>query len=165
MEVERELNSRSRLCGYVGVGVVKDPLESWVFYMYEICVLAYAHIETMFGVFFFFLFFPTSSWIIVNKKWWNIRFNSEGQLHSTPHLNKKFLSTKSSWDFEGGLDIIKTNWVCPENRFAAKSTGCDAIYYWKSDIPSNMLNLKNNATYATNFLRPSTLLLCKKIIC
>ena len=83
----------------------------------------------------------------------------------TPHLKEKFLSTKSSCDFEGGLDTIKPNWFCPENRFAAKSTGCGAIYCWKNDIPSNMSNLKNNAMYYTNFLRPSTLLLCKKIIC
>ena len=27
----------------------------------------------------------------------------------TPHLNEKFLSTNSPWDFEGGLDTIKTN--------------------------------------------------------
>ena len=27
----------------------------------------------------------------------------------TPHLNVKFLSTKSSWDFEGSLDTIKPN--------------------------------------------------------
>ena len=72
--------------------------------------------------------------------------NLNQKLDITPHLNEKFLSTKSSWDFEGGLDTIKPNWVCPENRFAAKSTGCGAIYCWKNDIPSNMLNLKNNAT-------------------
>ena len=38
-------------------------------------------------------------------------------------------------------------------------------YCWKKDIPSNLLNQKNNNTYWTNFLRPSTLLLCKKIFC
>ena len=36
----------------------------------------------------------------------------------TPHLNEKFLTTKSSWDFESDLDTIKPNWVCPENRFS-----------------------------------------------
>ena len=44
-------------------------------------------------------------------------------------------------------------------------TGCGAIYCWKNGIPSNVSNQKNNATHHTNFLRPSTLLLCKKIIC
>ena len=67
-------------------------------------------------------------------------------VQTTPHLNKKNFVNKFSWDFEGGLDTIKLNWVCPENRFAAKSTGCGAIYCWKNDIPSNMSNLKNNAT-------------------
>ena len=37
-------------------------------------------------------------------------------------------------------------------------------YCWKNDIPSNVWNQTNNTTYWTNFLRPSTLLLCKKII-
>ena len=41
-------------------------------------------------------------------------------------------------------------------------TGCGAIYYWKNGIPSNVSNQKNNAMHCTNFLRPSTLLLCKK---
>ena len=86
-------------------------------------------------------------------------------LPHTPQLNEKYLSTNSPWDFAGGLVTIKPNWVCPENRFAAKSTWCGAIYWWKNDIPSNMLNQKTNATYFTNFLRPSTLLLCKKVIC
>ena len=29
--------------------------------------------------------------------------------YNTPQLNEKFLSKKSSWDFEGGLDTIKPN--------------------------------------------------------
>ena len=36
---------------------------------------------------------------------------------------------------------------------------------WKNHIPPNLSNQKNNITYWTNFLRPSTLLLYKKIIC
>ena len=38
-------------------------------------------------------------------------------------------------------------------------------YCWKNDISSNVSNQKNNATHWTKFLRPSTLLLSKKIIC
>ena len=48
----------------------------------------------------------------------------------TPHLKEKILSTNSPWDFEGGMDTIKTNWDSPENRFAYQSTGCGAIYCW-----------------------------------
>ena len=40
-----------------------------------------------------------------------------------PHLNKNFLSMNSPWDFEKGLDTIKPNWVCSENKFANKNTG------------------------------------------
>ena len=40
---------------------------------------------------------------------------------------KKFYKQIPPWDFEGGLGTIEPNWVCPENRFANKSTGCGAI--------------------------------------
>ena len=67
--------------------------------------------------------------------------------HHTPHLKEKFLSTNSPWDFEGVLGTIEPNWVCPENRFANKSTGCGAIYWWKNYIPSNVSNKKNSDTF------------------
>ena len=87
--------------------------------------------------------------------------NNSNHKTSTLYIWTKNLSINSPWDFEGDLNTIKLNWFCPENRFAAKSTGCGAIYCWKNDIPSNMSNQKTNAMYFTNFLRPSTLLLCK----
>ena len=34
--------------------------------------------------------------------------------HNTLHLNGKFLSTKTSWDFKGVFDTIEHNWFCPE---------------------------------------------------
>ena len=65
----------------------------------------------------------------------------------TPHLNEKFLSTNSPWDFEGGIGTIEPNWVYPENIFANKSTGCGTIYWWKNYIPSNVSNPKNSNTF------------------
>ena len=62
-------------------------------------------------------------------------------------MSEKYLSTNSPWDFEGGFDTNKPNWLCPENRFAFKCTGCVAIKWWKNDIPSNVSYQKNNATF------------------
>ena len=41
----------------------------------------------------------------------------------TLHLNGKFPSTKTSWDFEGVFDTIEHNWFCPEYFFVHRTHG------------------------------------------
>ena len=72
----------------------------------------------------------------------------KGQMHSS--FDQNFLSTDSPWDFKGCLGTFKHNRVCPETRFANKSSRSGAIYCWKNEIPPNVWNQKNNTTFTLN---------------
>ena len=48
-----------------------------------------------------------------NKCWWQ----------PTLHLNRKYLSNNSSWDFDTVLDTINPNWFYPDEYFCPQSSG------------------------------------------
>ena len=65
---------------------------------------------------------------------------------NTPHLNKKKLSTNSSWDFEHVFETMDDYWVGPDENFCPESTAtrwrCNHFSKkWpKSKIKKNLLN-------------------------
>ena len=70
----------------------------------------------------------------------------------TLHLNGKNLPTKSSRDFEGGLDTIGHFWFDPEFFLAHNSSGCGAIYNSsKSKVQKVVKMKKEHHFYFKNF--------------
>ena len=71
---------------------------------------------------------------------------------ATLHLNGKNLPTKSSRDFEGGLDTIGHFWFDPEFFLAHNSSGCGAIYNSsKSKVQKVVKMKKEHHFYFKNF--------------
>ena len=83
---------------------------------------------------FWFTYFSTFLVQVMPNKWagWNKRadnfLNKNNKTRDTLHLNGKNLLTKSTCDFDGGLDTIDHFLFCPEFFLAHNSYGCGAIY-------------------------------------
>ena len=70
----------------------------------------------------------------------------------TLHLNGKFPSTKTSWDFEGVFDTIEPNWFCPEFFFVHRTSSGGAIYNSSKSKVQKVIKMKNeHHFYFKNF--------------
>jgi hypothetical protein len=61
----------------------------------------------------------------------------------TLHLNGKFLSTKTTWDFEGVFDTIEPNWFCPQFFFVHRTSSGGAIYNSSKSKVQKVMKMKN----------------------
>ena len=72
--------------------------------------------------------------------------------HHTPHLNRKKLSTNSSWDFEHVFETMDDYWVGPDENFFPESTPtrwrCDHFSKkWSKSKSDTTLSLKKTFSH------------------
>ena len=73
----------------------------------------------------------------------NFTFKWKIEREFTLHLNGKFLSTNTSWDFEDVFDTIDHYWFCPEFFFVHKTSSGGAIYYSSKSKVQKLVKMKN----------------------